>query len=353
MSNLVIKAGRVAYEKIRRDGLQPDMISHLAGAAGGPKWLVLNRLDRYLFGEWFRNRTKPLIGVGSSVGSWRLACAALGDPLTAIQRFEDAYLAQRYALKPTPAEITAEARNMLGLILGAGGAQEVLNHPWLRLHIIAARARLGTASASPLAQKAALLAAIAANTLHRRGLALFFERVVFHVPPAPLLQLRADGFRTHQVPLHETNLLNALMASAAIPMVMQPIHDVGGAPAGALLDGGMVDYHMDLPLQAPDGIVLLPHFSETVTPGWLDKFLPWRKPGNVDHTLLIAPSREFIARLPNGKIPDRSDFHRYSGRDAERERDWRRVLSECQRLADEFVDLVDRGRLPQILQTWN
>ncbi len=353
MSNIVIKAGRVAYERIRREGLRPDMISHLVGAAGGPKWLVLNRLDRYLFGEWFRNRSKPLVGVGSSVGSWRLACAAQGDPLAAIQRFEDAYLAQRYALKPTPVEITAEARSMLGLILGAHGAQEVLNHPWLRLHIIAARARLGTASNLPLAQKAALLAAIAANTLHRRGLALFFERVVFHAPPTSLLQLRADGFRTHQVPLHEGNLINALMASAAIPMVMQPIHDVGGAPAGALLDGGMVDYHMDLPLHPPEGLVLLSHFSETVTPGWLDKFLPWRRPGNLDHTVLIAPSREFIARLPNSKIPDRTDFYRYSGRDEERERDWRRTLGECQRLADEFVYLLDQDRLAQVVQVWN
>ncbi|MGH8529842.1 MAG: patatin-like phospholipase family protein [Nevskiales bacterium] len=353
MNNLVIKAGPVAYEKIRRDGLQPDMISHLVGAAGGPKWLVLNRLDRYLFGEWFRGRSKPLVAVGSSVGSWRLACAAQRDPLAAIQRFEDAYLAQRYALKPTPAEITAEARRMLGVILGAGGAQEVINHPWLRLHIIAARARLGTGSSSPLTQKAAMLAAIAANTLHRRGLALFFERVVFHTPPEPRLQLRADGFRTHQVLLHEANLSNALLASAAIPMVMQALREVGGAPAGALLDGGMVDYHMDLPLQPPAGIVLLPHFSETVTPGWLDKFLPWRKPGNLTHTVLIAPSREFIARLPNGKIPDRNDFYRYSGRDEERERDWRRTVNECQRLADEFIYIMDRDRLPQVLKTWN
>ncbi len=349
MPNLVIKAGPLAYESIRREGLKPDMVSHIVGAAGGPKWLVLNRLDRYFFSEWFRGRSTPLIAAGSSAGAWRMACAAQRDPLAAIQRFEDAYIEQRYGPKPSPAEISVEARKILERILGANGAREIIDHPWLRLQIITARAAFGTGSASPMLQKAALLGAILANTVHRRLLSLFFERVVFHAPPEPLLGFKADGFRTQHVALTEANLMHALLASGSIPMVMEAVRGLDGV-AGALLDGGMVDYHMDLPLHEPQGLVLLAHFSERVTPGWLDKFLPWRKPRNLDHTVLIAPSRELVARLPNGKIPDRNDFYLYTGRDDERIRDWRRVVSECQRLADEFAELLDKDRLLQRLQ---
>ena len=352
MNSLVLKAGPVAYDKIRREGLRPEMISHLVGAAGGPKWLVLNRLDRWLFGDWFKHRSTPLIAAGSSAGAWRLACAAQRDPLAAIQRFEDAYIGQRYGPKPTPAEISAEARRILGIILGSDGAREIIGHPWLRLQVITARARLGAGSASPLLQKAALLLAVLANGLDRRLLSLFFERVVFHAPPSPLLGLKTDGFRTQHVALTEANLQQALLASGSIPMIMEAVRGLEGV-TGTLLDGGMVDYHMDLPLEQPEGVVLLAHFSERVVPGWLDKFLPWRQPRNLDHTLLLAPSREFIASLPNGKIPDRNDFYLYLGADDRRISDWRRVVRECQRLADDFAELLTKDRLPQLLQAWS
>jgi hypothetical protein len=48
-------------------------------------------------------------------------------------------------------------------------------------------------------------------------------------------------------------------------------------PAGDCLDGGLIDYHLLLPYRELDSIVLYPHFAPFVTPGWLDKFLPWRK----------------------------------------------------------------------------
>ena len=66
--------------------------------------------------------------------------------------------------------------------------------------------------------------------------------------------------------------------------------------------------------------------------------------------LLLAPSREYLARLPHAKLPDRKDFTRYLGDDAGRERYWRKAMSESQRLGDEFLELVDGGRLAERLQ---
>jgi hypothetical protein len=345
MKALTIKAGAGAHRRIERDGLSPDIISHLGAAAGGPKWLVLNRLDRALFGEWFKNRQQPLTAVGASIGSWRLACAAQRDPNAAIDRFEVAYIEQTYGPKPSAADVSAEALRILQFLLGETGVDEILSHPWLHLNIITARCRGWTGSENAWLQKAGLLGALLANLAHRRALGSCFERSILHNPASPALALNADGFRSSAVPLTRDNLLPALMASASIPMVMSPVRELPGAAPGVYLDGGMIDYHMDLPLAEPEGILFLPHFSEKVTTGWLDKFLPWRKPRNLDNALVVAPSREFLDTLPNRKVPDRHDFWLYANRDEERMRDWKRVVDEGQRMADEWMELVSGGRV--------
>ena len=92
--NLVFRAGPKALSKIKDGGLRADDVKVVAGAAGGPKWLVLGHLDRYLFSAFFRSRREPLYLLGSSSGAWRFAAACQADPLSAIQRFEDAYIGQ-------------------------------------------------------------------------------------------------------------------------------------------------------------------------------------------------------------------------------------------------------------------
>ncbi|MNP86622.1 hypothetical protein D3C76_1869700 [compost metagenome] len=66
--------------------------------------------------------------------------------------------------------------------------------------------------------------------------------------------------------------------------------------------------------------------------------------------LLLAPSHQYLATLPHGKLPDRKDFKRYIGDDAGRERYWRKAMAESQRLGDEFLELVDSGKLGERLQ---
>ena len=102
-------------------------------------------------------------------------------------------------------------------------------------------------------------------------------------------------------------------ACAEVDLVIEAVPDIPGAPAGIYWDGGLIDYHLHLPWPRFDGLVLYPHFTDRIVPGWLDKALPWRKARAewLDNVVLVSPSREYLARLPHGKLPDRSDFKRY------------------------------------------
>ncbi len=57
---LVLRAGPEAHAAIARDGVRQAMFGSLLGASGGPKWLILAGLDRYLAGTFFRERSTPL-----------------------------------------------------------------------------------------------------------------------------------------------------------------------------------------------------------------------------------------------------------------------------------------------------
>ena len=135
--------------------------------------------------------------------------------------------------------------------------------------------------------------------------------------------------------------------------------DVAGAPPGHYWDGGLIDYNLALPYarmaqQAPGDIVLYPHFSEHIVPGWLDKAMPWRRAargpsrGWLDNVLIVAPSREFLAKMPRGKLIDRSDFKFYGLDHDARIQAWRRAMDEGARLRDAFAAFVDRPDIARI-----
>ncbi len=159
-----------------------------------------------------------------------------------------------------------------------------------------------------------------------------------------LAELR--DFTSAHVELTPQNLRSALLASGSIPMVMEAVRDIPGAAPGVYRDGGLLDYHLDLPYTAP-GVILYPHFIDRVVPGWFDKTIPWRKHNaeQLRDVLLLAPSPEYLERLPHRKLPDRKDFNRYVYDNDGREAYWRKAMSESQRLGDEFLELADSGRL--------
>jgi hypothetical protein len=344
-ASLALRAGPEALRILRERGLRAEDVDVLPGASGGPKWLVLAGLDRFLFADFLRApRERPLHLVGSSIGSWRMACLAQKDPVAALERGHEAYIEQRYERKPTAAEVSEVSARILHTLLGPAGVDEILSHPWMRLHVITTECRGAAASERPWVQMAALAVAASANLLHRRTLALQMRRVVFNTAgdASPFRGLR--DFPTLHLPLTRDNLVPALMASASIPLVLSGVR-ISGAGAGVHRDGGVIDYHLAFDFGPGAGLVLYPHFFPHLVPGWFDKGLPWRRAGgaNLRRALVLAPSAEFVARLPGGKIPDRDDFYRM--KDAERIRAWRAVAAASEQLADELRELIATGRI--------
>ncbi|MFZ5722479.1 MAG: patatin-like phospholipase family protein [Pseudomonadota bacterium] len=332
---LTLRAGPEARARIATDGVSADAFATLLGASGGPKWLILAGLDRQLMGDFFRDRNAPLALLGTSVGTWRHAMFAQRDPLSALDRFLAAYLAQRYSAQPTVAELTAAAERLLGILLGEHGARDIVDNRVFHTHIVAARCRGYAAheARGPLLSALALAAVL--NIVSRRSLALHFERILFASGDRSALQLR--GLPARETALTQDNVVDALLATAAVPMVFAPRRDIAGAPPGVYRDGGITDYHFDLDIDAPPGLVLYPHFYPHITPGWFDKLLRWRSPRGAlrNRTLLVAPSPAFVAALPGGAVPDRRDFARYD--DLTRERFWRAAVDESRRLGDAFA----------------
>lgn len=345
-------AGPGALETIRRDGFDPARVRVVPGASGGPKWLVLGRLDRVLLPRLLAGRSAPLFLLGSSIGAWRFACWAQDDPAAALDRLEASYLAWRHGPGDRAPEITRGTRAMLDRLLGPDGARQVLSHPVLRLSVMAVRGRGLLASDRPAAMMPGFAAAALANAVSRRALGLFFDRALFADPRSRPPFAGLDGFPRLDVPLSQANLAPALMATAAIPAVIDGVRDIAGAPPGTYRDGGIIDYHFDVPFLGArdDGLVLYPHFIDRVVPGWFDKKLAWRRAAaaHLDRVLLLAPDPDWVARLPHAKIPERTDFNRFDN--DTRIAAWRRVVAEAERLADDFLEAVDGGTLPDRLE---
>ena len=346
--NLTVLAGKKALAKIRDSGLSPGMVDVVAGAAGGPKWLLLNRLDRFLVSSWFAGRTRPLHLIGSSIGAWRFAALSQQDPLKALDRFTEAYIGQTYEKKPSAQDVTDETQHIMDAYLDDEAVRHVLNHPYLRINLLAVYCRrLGCLDA-----KAALgpyvAASALANLVDRRFLRWFYKRALFYNPKTPPPFLHMNGFPTLRIPLDEANFRSALLATGSIPLVMSGVKSIPGAPRGVYRDGGVIDYHLDIEFsKRKDMIVLYPHYRDRIVPGWFDKKLHGRKPNaeRMANVVMLAPSESFVSDLPYGKISDRNDFWLFKGKDRERIRYWKTVVDRGRLLAGEFEEAVESGRI--------
>jgi len=352
-ASLTLLAGPDAYRLIRDRGLRAEDVDIIPGASGGAKWLVLGGLDRYLFGEFFaKPRERPLHLIGSSIGSWRMACLAQRDPVAALGRGHQAYIyEQRYASKPSTAEVTAVLGRALDLMLGPTGVDEILSHAWARLHIITTEGRGLAASARRPVLLAGLVLAVAGNLISRRSLALQMRRWIFHSAGDDTPFAHVSDLPTTHAPLTRANLRDVLLASGSIPLVLDGVR-IPDAERGVHWDGGVLDYHLDLDFGSGSGLVLYPHFYSHVVPGYFDKALRWRRASaaNFRRALLIAPSERFVASLPGGKIPDRRDF--YTMPESERMRRWQAVVDASEALGQELKELVATGRIADRVQAW-
>lgn len=376
--NLMIIAGENARQHIAQHGLCADDICAIPAAAGGPKGLILQGLDHFLFEDFFSQDTltqriqkgiAPLELIGASIGAWRMAAACAKSPSKALQRLADQYCeAQRYPKGVKRPQITEVCNSMVKELLGNASSEmcEPIGKQLL-VWVNRGKSTLYTPKAKPAnsagpsghrvdtrvaeaiqhePRKSGFASAVFSNAWNRNKLATYFERWVFHSGnSAPdWLSKPYDGIPAHFAQLSTANLHAALLASGSIPFVLDAVphikhHSGNEVFEGPFWDGGLTDYHLALPFHRKQGIVLYPHFSSTVTPGWLDKFLKLRKakPEWMSNVLLVCPTPEFVASLPAKKIPDRSDFKRYGLDHDLRIKHWRMAIAQSHQLAEEFA----------------
>ena len=428
MQALCIHAGPLARRHIEINGFQAGDVGIIPAAAGGPKGLILGPLDEFVFGHWLAQTTHEVHLVGASIGAWRMATACLdgavadgvadavaegmavnvavgmpgrgGRPsgVEGFRRLAHDYIHQHYELQPGQKRPTAHhisERFGQGLQrFYAGRVGEVLNHPRYRLHIITSRGRHVLHTEHAVRSRLGYLGAFLTNTVHRKSMGAWLERVVFSSQRAALPFTTTD-YRTRQVALSSANFMDALQASCSIPFLLNSVRNIAGAPPGAYWDGGITDYHLHLnyihpravtttttdnianylsrtwendvfsPLnsaaipgeraqptqQQSRPLVFYPHFQKAVVPGWLDKGLKWRHKatGCLDTMLLLAPNPDWVKTLPNGKLPDRADFTHYGTDLAGRVKAWSGAASASRQLADEFAAWLERPDMTQVL----
>ena len=302
-----------------------------------------------------------------------MATACLQGSVAAFERLEHDYIHQDYELppgkkRPTAAHVSERFGQNLQAFYG-GRVQEVLAHPRYRLHIVTSRGRHVLGREHALGTPLGYLGAFVTNTVHRKAMGAWLERVVFSTPGS-VLPFGTQDYRTRQVPLSLANFNPALQASCSIPFVLQAVHNIPGAPRGAYWDGGITDYHLHLnypavgqgamdlratsaystrarglndPVNtAGGGLVLYPHFQKAVVPGWLDKSLKWRHHPSpyLDSVVVLAPDPAWVALLPQQKLPDRHDFLHYGSDHEGRAKAWNTAVRASQQLAEEFVEIA-------------
>ncbi|MBF0243286.1 MAG: hypothetical protein HQK64_12535 [Desulfamplus sp.] len=355
---LSIYAGDEAISTIKEHGLKQEIVKVVAGAAGGPKWLILSAIDRFLFSEWFAKRASclsqnpdPLFLLGSSAGAWRFAAASQNNPKKSLKNLAESYINQTYSIKPNLDEIDDECSKILSGFIDDNGIVQILNHPYCRINFLSVRSKfMGSGSDKISVLASSISVAALANLFDRKNLAHFFTRVLFYNPSdiPPFYDL--ESFPMIKVGLTAQNFKKALISSGSIPLVMKGVSNILDAPSGIYRDGGMIDYHLDIPFfgaankensSFKNKIVLFPHYIDRVVPGWLDKQLKWRSanPQNFKKVLLIAPSRKFTDMLPGKKIPERQDFKLFKKNNRKRIEQWNIALKYSEILGDELCQL--------------
>jgi hypothetical protein len=354
MSALKILAGHKAYQHIQQNGLSPNDIAAVFGASGAAKWLTIYGLDRAIFEQFLAGANHSIDLFGTSVGAFKLAACAQEKPGDALLALANAYIGQDYVGKETSEQVVIETEKVLNAFLSPEAVQEILTSRRYNYHCGSVLSRANLASSSEGRQKLAMVKGFIQSLVGKHRQQNLFERIIFHSPEAVNCFQGMDGFATRRLSLSSANFRQALLSSGSIPVVMPGVEVIEGAPAGVYRDGGLLDYHA-IPSNVScigDGLVLYPHFYSYLKEGWFDKFWPWRKAtaAQLDNTVILAPSDQFVATLPGGRIPERQDFKRFRHDDQERIRRWMTVRDRSLALGEEFMMQVKSGDIARTVE---
>lgn len=345
---LKVQAGAKAIQEIKEKGFAQNMVKMMLGASGGPKWLILTELDKYLVGEFFEGRNTPLHLLGSSIGSWRFACYARKNPLEALETFKTNYVnfAHEYInkgdVKKDRELFTNLTKELLNSFTGktSEGLSEIINSPIFKINFIAAGSKGLLNSEQKLPLFLGLTAAALVNMLSRKGLKYFFKRAMFYSDDqSPFYNI--NDLPTERIQLSSENLSNALFSSGSIPLGTYGIKGLSKInPDRVYRDGGIIDYHFNIKTELNEGIILYPHFYDFALPGWFDKITKTRKvsPENYERVVMISPGEELIRKLPYQKIPDRKDFEKMDFET--RVKYWNKVVDLGKYIVEDFHEMI-------------
>jgi hypothetical protein len=345
--SLRVIAGPEAARRIRDRGFSLDLFDTFIGASGGPKWLTLYGLDRALAPR-LAGREQRLQMIGSSIGALRLACYSQRNPAAAFDRFLESYL-DVPPKRLTRASLQRFVEGTVEAVLEGGRAEQILDNTLQPIHIVTARCE--RIAASERFPQAAMIPAAILNAMNPAWLRLGgVHRAIFASDLGSPIAC-CGNYPGDRIALTARNLAPALLASGSIPGFLDGVCDIPGAPGGVYRDGGIVDYHFDPRWVDGEGLILYPHFGPALIPGWFDKPFPGRHldPATLDRVVVLAPSADFVAALPHGKIPDRRDALRFEP--AAMRRYWAAVASESERLGEVLLRLLDTGA-PDFLHEW-
>jgi len=345
MNSLTIRVGPSAYRDIREQGFDVTKIKAILGASGGPKWLVLSQLDRLILDKIIPQIKHPIHLISSSIGVWRFLCYAQDNPIKAIDEFERGYIEQNLPLNAGKKQISEHLRGMLDLTCSVSDLEAIVHHPQLRTSILTTKNNHILKSERDPLLALGLLVAMLVNLFNRRALRYFFSRGLFFDSREAPFFIKNNDFPMHHTPLTIGNLKDVVIASSSIPIFLEGVRNIKGAPEGVYRDGGILDYHLDVMPVDKEHYALYPHFFDLLKPGWFDRPLFWRnlQINNLDRTIFICPSEKFIEKLPGAKIPDRSDFKNFSN--SERMKRWKAVTEMSKVLAEDFNEILEKDKL--------
>lgn len=347
---LHVKAGKQALPLVKDEGLRPERIAAFAGPAGGPKWFVSVGFDRTLIrSKFLENTGRRVLLAGASAGAWRCLAMACNDPLDAYERLRLAYSRNVFTSQDTPKSVSAALEKNVRCFLQPKDTTFVLNHPCFDLAIHTVRAASIAASENKTLQGMGLLLSAMLNVLSGKAMGIFFERIVFFSGSEMPLFLQS-GFNGRSVRLTEENLFVAALATGSLPFIVSGVRAIADAPRGVYRDGGLRDYQLN-ECYSPEkgGLTLFFHYQQRIIPGWFDKKLRWRRPGNqvLSNVVQIYPGPDFISLLPDRRIPDRNDFIEFVDNPGERIRRWDKVCELSEILGQEFMEYVESGKIKE------
>lgn len=353
MNRLTLRAGKEAYQKIRKDGLSPGMISGVVAAAGGPKWFTTYGLVRYIVGDLLKEAKHPLHFLGASVGSWQMVSALTSDPKAAIDRLQYAYSTTIYSDKPDVKEVSIACKKMIEHAI-ADEVDHILSHPSRYLQVVTARGKGLLSHSNQILRGLGFATAFVSNIINRKYLSKTADRVIFKSKGDLIYDSSLDMLPTTEIELTKQNLVLALRASGTIPFMMDAINKIPQAPKGYYWDGGMTDYHISLPY-VQDGIVIHPHFKTNVLPGWFDKKLPWNRNADehlMSKVLLITPSKDYVDSLPRKQISDMKDFKHFGLDQDKRIEYWSEISKRSLELGEELSELIESGAISERIEPY-